>query len=82
MLKLSDNPTILKEQLAELMRVSKQKLAELTSPVSVIHPSEIKESIMKVYGHIGRDGEYYVIPQCRFGKLRLSYRTSFDSNSD
>lgn len=81
-MQLSDNPTVQKEQLAELVRVSARKLSELKAPVQIFHPSEIRESLMSVYGHIGRDGNYYTIPQCRFAKLNLGYRTSYDSTAD
>lgn len=77
----SNNPEILKEQLKELLLISEQKLAELTAPVVVIHPEEIRETIKQVYGYAKSQEDYYQPPTSRFARM-TSYRTYFDTSSE
>lgn len=77
----SANPTVLEQQLRDLLLISEQKLKELTSPVEVFSPEEIRETIKSIYGYSKGKGDYYQPPTTRFARM-TSYRVYHDSSSD
>lgn len=77
----SANPAVFEQQLRDLLLVSEQKLKELTAPVVIIPPEEIRETIKQVYGYAKGQGDYYQPPSSRFARM-TSYRTYFDTSSE
>ena len=77
----SDNPAVLKQQLRDLLLVSEQKLMELTAPVIIIPPEELRETIKQVYGYSKGKADYYQPPTTRFARM-TSYRVYHDTSSD